>query len=276
MARRNRNNQGHEQRIPNRQPARGKRGKQAQQMEHKVREISTEEEAKLELEANKPKFGKLVPMTTKQKTLIQMLEHKRVVFIHGPAGTSKTFVPTSLAVEALEAGTIDRLVIARPQVGCGEEMGFRPGTEAEKFEGWIRPFMEIIEGKLGMSRAATYLKYGKIVAAPLETMRGSTFRNAYIILDEAQNTTPEQMKMFLTRLGQASQMVINGDIEQSDLPINQMSGLEDALDVFGHDSDFGVMEFSEDDIVRDPFVKKMIIAYRRRHQRRRAMAQQAA
>lgn len=224
-------------------------------------------EAKLELRANRVKFGKLEPQTPKQGDLIRMIEDTRLTFVKGPAGTGKTFISTSIAAELLEKDEIEQIIITRPMVGCDEDIGFMPGDELEKFMGWLGPFMDVLEGKLGKKKVETYLKYEKIIARPLMMMRGATFRNSFIILDEAQNTTENQMKMFLTRLGKGSKVVVTGDVEQSDL-VGRRNGLVDALDILQYSRNVGVFEFGEDDIVRDGLVRDIVKAYRRKYAQR--------
>lgn len=225
-------------------------------------ETLNEFEAHLEHEANKIRFGALRPRNEKQARLIQLLEEKRLTFITGCAGTGKTFVATSVAAERLESGRIDRIIITRPMIGCDEEMGFLPGTEGDKFQPWLGPFLDVLEGKLGKQKVASYLKFGQIVARPLMMMRGTTFRNAMVLLDEAQNTTPGQMKMFLTRIGEGSSVVIDGDLEQTDLPAGKDNGLADILHRLRGSSSAGFLEFYEDEIVRDPLVRDIVKAYR--------------
>lgn len=222
----------------------------------------TEFEARLEREANKIVFRDLQPRNKKQAQLIHSLEEKRLVFASGPAGTGKTFVSTSFAIEELEAGNIEKIIITRPMVGCEEEMGFVPGSEYEKFAQWLGPFIDIFEGKLGRKKVETYMKFGKIQAKPLMTMRGSSFRNAIVILDEAQNTTRGQMKMFLTRAGEGSRIVIDGDVTQSDLGPGTINGMEDALHKLYDSPSIAIIEFVEDEIVRDPLVREILRAYR--------------
>lgn len=217
-------------------------------------------EAQVEHQMSRIVFGPLQARNETQGQMIASMTDRRVTFAVGPAGTGKTFVSTSFAAELLEAGRIDRIVITRPMVGCEEEMGFLPGDEYEKFAPWLGPFLDVLEGKLGKKKVETYLKFGKIVARPLMMMRGSTFRNAFVILDEAQNATPGQMKMFLTRLGEGSRVVIDGDPEQDDLKME--SGLVDAMRRFRGSRTFGLVEFTEDDIVRDPMIREIVKAYR--------------
>lgn len=217
-------------------------------------------EAQVEHQMSRIVFGPLQARNETQGQMICSMTDKRVTFAVGPAGTGKTFVSTSFAAELLEKGDIERIVITRPMVGCEEEMGFLPGDEYEKFAPWLGPFLDVLEGKLGKKKVETYLKFGKIIAKPLMMMRGATFRNSFVILDEAQNTTPGQMKMFLTRLGEGSRVVIDGDPEQDDLKIE--SGLVDAMRRFASSRSFGVIEFTEDDIVRDPMIREIVKAYR--------------
>jgi len=221
-------------------------------------------DAHLERESNRIRFGRLEPRNEKQDFMIKAIEDKRIIFVTGPAGTGKTFVATSLACEMLEAHLIDKIIIARPMVGCEEEMGFIPGTEFEKYSQWLGPFFDVLEGKLGKTKVESYFKFKKIVAMPLMTMRGATFRNAMVILDEAQNTTPGQMKMFLTRLGEGAKVVLDGDLEQTDLPKGKENGLADALNVLGHSTSAAFVEFNEDEITRDPLVRDIVLAYRHR------------
>lgn len=219
-------------------------------------------EAKVTYERPRALLSKLEARRPNQKILIDLLKTKRIVFATGPAGTGKTFVVTSWAAEMLINKEIERIVITRPVVGCDEDMGFLPGTEEEKFEGWVDPFMEILEGKLGKSQTEYFIKSGKIVVKPLMRMRGATFRNSVVLLDEAQNTTQKQMKMFLTRIGQNGRLIINGDFEQSDLPERIIDGLSDAVRRISPSAGIGMVQFTEEDVVRDPLVKEILEAYR--------------
>lgn len=229
-----------------------------------LREAQNNLAAQDEFRSNKPIFGPLVPRNEKQSEVLEDLRDAmiRMMFLVGPAGTGKTFVPTSFAAEELVNQKIDQIVITRPMVGCDEDMGFLPGTEQEKFEGWVGPFMEILQGKLGRAKLKTYMDNGAIVAKPLMMMRGSTFRRSVVILDEAQNSTTGQMKMFLTRAGQGSRLVITGDTEQSDLPPGEDNGLAEALWLFGRSKVASIHKFSEADITRDPLVREVVRAYR--------------
>lgn len=176
--------------------------------------------------------------------------------------THNTFSATLHACQLLEREEIERIIVTRPMVGCDEDMGFLPGTEEEKYSGWVSPIVEILEGYFGKKQVDTYIKYNKIILKPLMMMRGSTFRNAVVILDEAQNTTPGQMKMFLTRVGEGTKLIINGDLEQSDLHRGQLNGLEDSVNKLRNSKHIRIVEFTEDDIVRDPLVRDIVKAYR--------------
>lgn len=224
-------------------------------------QAQNELDGQLEREANRVRFGKLEPRNQAQGHCIIMLEKDRLSFVTGPAGTGKTFLTVSLACEMLEAGLIERIVITRPMVGCDEDMGFLPGTEWEKFKAWIGPALEVLEGKLGAKKVESYVAYKKIIGAPLMMMRGSTFRNSYVILDEAQNSTPGQMQMFLTRLGEGSKVAVLGDLRQSDRA-GDHNGLADAIDRFHDSRVFGHFEFEEKDITRDPLVREIVKGYR--------------
>lgn len=220
-----------------------------------------EVDAKLEAAVNRIRFGQLEPRNESQARCIQVIEDTRLSFVTGPAGTGKTFLSISLACEMLEAGEIERIIITRPMVGCDEDMGFLPGTEWEKFKAWIGPALEVLEGKLGAKKVESYVAYKKIVGAPLMMMRGSTFRNSFVLLDEAQNSTKGQMQMFLTRLGEGSKVVVAGDLRQSDRASDD-NGLADAVHRFRNAKVMGRFEFDEDDITRDPLVREVVKAYR--------------
>lgn len=219
-------------------------------------------EAQIEREMSRIIFGPFEARNEAQGQMAATIKSKRVSFVTGPAGTGKTFVATSLACEMLEAGEITRIVICRPMVGCEEEIGFLPGTEQEKYTPWLHPFLDVLEGKLGKKKVETYFKFGKIVAKPLMMLRGATFRDAFVILDEAQNTTTGQMKMFLTRIGPSSRLVIDGDMEQNDLPAGKESGLSDAVARFKGSNQFGMVQFTDEDITRDPLIRDIVKGYR--------------
>ncbi len=214
-------------------------------------------------------LGPLVARTKRQAELIRHLLNKELVVINGPAGTAKTFLTTSIAAEALERKEIEQIIITRPMVECGRPMGALPGDEDEKFNPWIENMMEVFRGKFGKVRAANMLANDTIMALPLELARGRTFNNAIVILDEAQNSTQEQMKMFLTRKGANTRVYVCGDADQSDLPRGTVSGFDDVIELGLHLSSswHQYFEFEEEDIVRDPTVKEIIVGYRRMHTR---------
>lgn len=232
-------------------------GKQFPELVQRQNELDGE----LERQANRVRFGPLEPRNEAQSRCIAMLERSRLAIITGPAGTGKTFLTVSMACEMLEAGEIERIVLTRPMVGCDEDMGFLPGTEWEKFKAWIGPGLEVLEGKLGAKKVESYVAYKKIIGSPLMMMRGSTFRNSLVILDEAQNSTKGQMQMFLTRLGEGSKALVLGDLRQSDRA-GDNNGLQDVVDRFAKSNVMGRFEFEDDDITRDPLVREIVKAYR--------------
>lgn len=255
-------NQSRQQRRANdrAKKAERKHGQQYPELVNSQNEL----DGKLEAAMNRVRFGPLEARNQAQGQLISTLERSRLTFIGGPAGTGKTFISASMACEALEAGEVEKIIITRPMVGCDEEMGFLPGTEWEKFQAWVGPILEVLEGKLGKKKVQTYVEYGKIVGKPLMMMRGSTFRDAYVILDEAQNTTPGQMKMFLTRIGSGSRVIVDGDVDQSDLKLRngEVNGLADALHKLRNSHSASMFNFEEADIERDELVREIVMAYR--------------
>lgn len=179
----------------------------------------------------------------------------------GPAGTGKTYLAVALAVAALKRKEVERIILTRPAVEAGEKLGFLPGDMQDKVDPYLRPLYDGLYDMLGAETFQKYLAKGTIEVAPLAYMRGRTLNDAFIILDEAQNTTPEQMKMFLTRFGFNSKMVITGDITQIDLPGHQKSGLQDAARILGNVEGIGVIKFSDHDVVRHEIVASIIKAY---------------
>ena len=201
------------------------------------------------------------PKTPNQKIYIDSIRENDVVFGIGPAGTGKTYLAVAMAVSALVSGTVRSIILTRPAVEAGEKLGFLPGDLAQKVDPYLRPLNDALIDMLGTEKAFDLIDQGTIEIAPLAFMRGRTLSSAFIILDEAQNTTREQMKMFLTRSGCDSQAVITGDVTQVDLPVNQKSGLVQARDLLQDVKGIGFCSFSKADVVRHPLVQKIIQAY---------------
>jgi phosphate starvation-inducible PhoH-like protein len=201
----------------------------------------------------------LKPLTENQKRYINAIKNFTLTIATGPAGTGKTYICASLAAEALNAGEIDKIIITRPAVEAGESLGFLPGELEEKFDPYLQPFREVLDERLGKSKVQYLLKEGRIEASPLAYMRGRTFKNAFVILDEAQNTTPTQMKMFLTRIGQDCTVIVNGDMAQHDL--RGMSGLEDAVRRVTYIPAVKHVAFTRHDIVRSGLVGEIVQSY---------------
>ncbi|WP_282941474.1 PhoH family protein [Paenibacillus sp. RC67] len=199
--------------------------------------------------------------TIGQKQYVSTIKQKDIVFGIGPAGTGKTYLAVVLAVAALKEGKVKRIVLTRPAVEAGESLGFLPGDLQEKVDPYLRPLYDALNDVLGPDQVIKSLERGLIEIAPLAYMRGRTLDDSFIILDEAQNTTPEQMKMFLTRLGFGSKMVITGDVTQIDLPRGKSSGLVEAQRILKQIEEIGFIMFSEADVVRHSLVQKIIVAY---------------
>jgi phosphate starvation-inducible PhoH-like protein len=204
---------------------------------------------------------RISPKTTNQRTYVQAMQDRDVVFAIGPAGTGKTYLAMAMAVSDLLAGRFKRIILTRPAVEAGEKLGFLPGDLAEKVNPYLRPLYDALYDMVGMDKAAQMIERELVEVAPLAFMRGRTLNDAFVILDEAQNTTPDQMKMFLTRLGEGSRAVVTGDLTQVDLPSPGRSGLVHAVRVLQNVDEIAVTEFSSDDVVRHPLVKKIIDAY---------------
>jgi phosphate starvation-inducible PhoH-like protein len=202
------------------------------------------------------------PKTLGQKLYVDSIDQNTIVFGVGPAGTGKTYLAMAKAVQALQRKEVSRIILTRPAVEAGERLGFLPGTLNDKIDPYLRPLFDALHEMLDPESVPKLLASGTIEVAPLAYMRGRTLNDAFIILDEAQNTTPEQMKMFLTRLGFNSKMVVTGDVTQIDLP-NGTSGLRTALEVLGEVDDMSVSFLTSDDVVRHSLVAKIIDAYSR-------------
>lgn len=208
---------------------------------------------------NKGSTAPLEGKTPNQKRYLNAMQNFKLVFATGPAGVGKTFMCGTHAADLLRSQEIGRIVITRPAVEADESLGFLPGEIEDKFDPYLQPFKEVLERRLGKSQVAYMIKSGQIVASPLAYMRGSTFNDAFVILDEAQNTTPRQMKMFLTRIGQNCHVVVNGDMSQCDL--RGPSGLEDAVRRVTHIPDVTHVTFDRRDIVRSGLVAEIVQAY---------------
>ncbi len=199
--------------------------------------------------------------TIGQKKYVNLIKKRDIVFGIGPAGTGKTYLAVVLAVVALKEGAVKRIVLTRPAVEAGENLGFLPGDLQEKVDPYLRPLYDALNDVLGPEQVAKSLERGTIEIAPLAYMRGRTLDDSFIIMDEAQNSTPEQMKMFLTRLGFGSKMVITGDVTQIDLPRGKKSGLMEADRILKQVEEIGFIYFDEQDVVRHSLVQKIIVAY---------------
>ena len=213
----------------------------------------------------KTRRGTITPRTPMQARYITSMQNKNITFGIGSAGTGKTYLGVCQAVEMLVNGDVERIILSRPAVEAGENLGFLPGDLKEKIDPYLRPIYDALYECLPADQVTTKLASGEIEIAPLAFMRGRTLKNAFVLLDEAQNTTPVQMKMFLTRLGYNSRMVVNGDLTQVDLPARQKSGLRDALEAIRDINDIGIIRFTGADVVRHPLVSDIIDAYDRHH-----------
>ncbi len=198
-----------------------------------------------------------------QKRYLDLIANHDLVFSFGPAGTGKTYLAMAMAISALERSDVSRVILTRPAVEAGEKLGFLPGSMEEKVNPYLRPLYDALNDMLEFNKATRYMEHGTIEVAPLAFMRGRTLSDAFVILDEAQNTTGEQMKMFLTRLGENSKAVVTGDVTQSDLPDDSVSGLIEATEILGEIPEIAVMRFSDADVVRHPLVQEIVRAYDR-------------
>jgi phosphate starvation-inducible protein PhoH and related proteins len=204
---------------------------------------------------------RVAPRTPNQGAYLKALKLNELVFGIGPAGTGKTYLAVAMAVDALTSGKVDRIILSRPAVEAGERLGFLPGDMREKVDPYLRPLYDALYDMLPGEQVTKRLATGEIEIAPLAFMRGRTLANAFAILDEAQNTTAMQMKMFLTRLGEGSRMVVTGDLTQVDLPPGTRSGLADALEALEGVKGIGTVRFLNQDVVRHPLVGRIVDAY---------------
>ena len=203
------------------------------------------------------------PKTLGQKQYVEAIRSNTIVFGVGPAGTGKTYLAVAMAVNAFRAKEVNRIILTRPAVEAGEKLGFLPGDLQSKVDPYLRPLYDALFDMLGAESYQKYLERGNIEVAPLAYMRGRTLDDSFIILDEAQNTTPEQMKMFLTRLGFNSKMVVTGDVTQIDLPDGRRSGLKEVMKVLKGVEDIGICFFTHKDVVRHQLVQRIVQAYER-------------
>ena len=204
------------------------------------------------------------PKSINQKKYIDAIRDHDIAFGIGPAGTGKTYLAVAMAIAAFTSEQVKSIILTRPAVEAGEKLGFLPGDMAEKINPYLRPLYDALNDMLGRERAAMLVEQGEIEIAPLAFMRGRTLNNAFVILDEAQNTTPEQMKMLLTRLGFNSRAVITGDITQVDLPLERSSGLVHASKILKNVKGIAFTNFNESDVVRHPLVREIIKSYARK------------
>ena len=205
---------------------------------------------------------KISPKTVTQKHYVDAIRSHTVTFAIGPAGTGKTYLAMALAVAALSGREVGRIILTRPAVEAGERLGFLPGDLLEKVDPYLRPLYDALYDMLDPDRLAAYMEKGTIEVAPLAFMRGRTLNDSFIILDEAQNTSPEQMQMFLTRLGFGSKVVVTGDVTQIDLPREQASGLIQVQDILGAIDGIAFVRFGHEDVVRHKLVQRIVEAYK--------------
>lgn len=217
--------------------------------------------------------GKIIrPKTLGQKKYIDAIKRSSIVFGVGPAGTGKTYLAVALAVYALKNKEIDKIILTRPAVEAGEKLGFLPGDMNEKVDPYLRPLFDALQEMMGQDAYLRHIERGSIEIAPLAYMRGRTLSNSFIILDEAQNTTKEQMKMFLTRMGENSRIVVTGDVTQIDLPKNVKSGMIDAIEVLDGVEGIEIVKLTAKDVVRHELVTRIIQAYEKAESARAKVA----
>lgn len=203
----------------------------------------------------------IIPRSPRQSKYLEMIQSKDMVFGLGPAGTGKTYLAVAAAVDMYLQGKVERMVFCRPAVEAGENLGFLPGDMKEKIDPYLRPIYDALRDMLPWDFLLKKMETGEIEIAPLAFMRGRTLAHSFVILDEAQNSTCSQMKMFLTRMGESSHVVITGDMTQTDLPVSIKSGLNEAVDILKGVKEIGFMEFASEDVIRHGLVRKIIEAY---------------
>lgn len=219
--------------------------------------------------------GKIIrPKTLGQKKYVDAIKRSSIVFGVGPAGTGKTYLAVALAVYALKNKKIDKIILTRPAVEAGEKLGFLPGDMNEKVDPYLRPLFDALQEMMGQDAYLRHIERGSIEIAPLAYMRGRTLSNSFIILDEAQNTTKEQMKMFLTRMGENSRIVVTGDVTQIDLPKNVKSGMIDAIEVLDGVEGIEIVKLTAKDVVRHELVTRIIQAYEKAESARAKVAKE--
>jgi len=203
----------------------------------------------------------IVPKSIGQKTYLNALNNYELVFGLGPAGTGKSYLAVAKGIDMLKKGLVEKIILTRPAVEAGERLGFLPGDMKEKIDPYLRPIYDALYEMMPSDRVEKKIQSGEIEIAPLAFMRGRTFTNSYVIVDEAQNTTSVQMKMVLTRIGEGSRMVINGDLSQVDLPKGQISGLKECQEILKNIKDIKIIYLEASDVIRHPIVAKIIRAY---------------
>ncbi len=222
--------------------------------------IKNMENNKIEYIVKTPKKS-VIPRSEKQKSYVRALKKSEIIISTGPAGTGKTFLAVAVALTMLLDKKIDRIILSRPAVEAGERLGFLPGDMREKVDPYLRPLYDSLYDLLDYEKIQKKIEIGDIEIAPLAFMRGRTLKNSFAILDEAQNATDTQIKMFLTRLGDNSKIVINGDPSQIDLPNKSLSGLNNSKKLLGHLKEISVIDFDHKDVVRHPLISKIVKAY---------------
>ena len=209
------------------------------------------------------------PKTVGQKTYVDAMRKNMIVFGVGPAGTGKTYLAIAMAVQAFKNQEVDKIILTRPAIEAGEKLGFLPGDLQSKIDPYLRPLYDALYQIMGAESFTNHFEKGEIEVAPLAYMRGRTLDNAFIILDEAQNTTPSQMKMFLTHIGFNSKCIVTGDKTQKDLPAGTQSGLDAALRILKKIDEIGIVELDKRDVVRHPLVQKIVEAYEKEEERQK-------